>query len=213
MSFTYDEKYQFTEKWFDPMIPLWEKVFEQHIQVHNNEVKNVLEIGCYEGRATVFLCETFLNNPDIDYQYDIVDTFGGTEIEYGMEQAMSILAKDKNAIENTFKHNISFFNHINFNIHKGFSQKVLPTFDLVPKYDFIYIDASHRADDTFVDAYYANKMLKQGGIMIFDDYGWKDPNNMHESNSPQLGIDVFGKTYEKEYHVVYAGYQVVLRKL
>lgn len=212
MSYKYDEKYKFTEEWFDPMIPIWDDLFHKYKETYNKDIESILEIGCYEGRATTWICENVLTDTNKIYHYDIIDTFGGTEIESGMQRSMDLLSEDKNIIEDTFRHNISFFTNVNFNIHKGISQKILPTFDQVEKYDFIYIDASHRADDTFVDAYYAHKMLKSGGILIFDDYGWKDPKNMHISNSPQLGIDVFATMYNEEYHVVFEGYQIGLIK-
>ncbi len=205
--FEYSDKYKFTESWFDGMIPLWEQVFTQY-----QNIENILEIGCYEGRATVWLCENALTDSSKKYQYDIIDTFEGSLNESGMEGTKTRLEKD-NFIENNFKHNISFFPHIDFKIHKGFSQQILPTFEVKEKYDFIYIDASHKADDTFVDAYYAHKLLKKGGIMIFDDFGWKDPSDLHPSNSPQLGIEIFNTMYDKEYQVIFHGYQVGFKKI
>ena len=209
MNYEYSNKYKFTETWFDGMIPMWKQVFEWYENEIPYKILNILEIGCFEGRATTFLCDNFLKHENIIY--DVVDTFGGSEIESGMENTLSKL-KDDNFIENNFKHNISFFPHIKFNIHKGYSQKILPTFEFVGKYDFIYIDASHRADDTFVDAYYANKLLKKNGLLIFDDFGWKDPKNPHLSNSPELGIRFFQTIYENEYHKLFDGYQIGLIK-
>jgi len=200
--FEYNKKYKFTETWFDSMIPMWEQVFNSY-----QNIENILEIGCYEGRATVWLCENVLINKTKNYQYDIVDTFKGSLDESGMEGTKKRL-EEENFIENNFNYNISFFPHINFNIYKGFSQYVLPTFEIKEKYDFIYIDASHRADDTFVDVYFAHKLLKKGGILIFDDYGWKDPKNLHLVNSPQLGVEVFNTMYDNEYQVIFKGYQV-----
>jgi hypothetical protein len=204
----YSDKYKFTQTWFDIAIPGWEQLL---IPIKHN-IKNVLEIGCFEGRATVWICENLLNDTLFKYEYDIVDTFGGSLNESGMEGTKEKLETD-NFIENNFIHNISFFNNVNFQIHKGYSQTILPTFSQKEKYDFIYIDASHKADDTFVDAYYAHKMLKLGGIIIFDDYGWKDPANLHQLNSPELGIKVFGTMYNEYYNIVLHGYQVGFQKI
>ncbi len=202
MMYTYSDKYKFTESWFDPMIPVWTQIFEQF-----RDIENVLEVGCFEGRATVWLCENILTNPDKKYHYDIVDTFAGSLDESGMEGTKSRLDSE-NFIENNFRHNISFFENISFNIHKGLSQKILPTLEWTEKYDFIYIDASHRADDTLVDAYFANKMLRSGGLLIFDDFAWKDPKNLHVVNSPELGIQIFNTMYDTQYDLFFHGYQV-----
>lgn len=203
----YSRRYKFNEKWFDIAIPIWEQVF-----LHFPNIENILEIGCYEGRATVWLCENVLTNPNKKYNYDVIDTFEGSVDESGMEKTKEKL-KGENFIEDNFKYNISFFPEINFNIHKGVSQILLPTFKSKEKYDFIYIDASHRADDTLVDAYYAHKMLKVGGIIIFDDYGWKDPKNLHPANSPQLGIEVFNTIYDESYQLIFSGYQIGFQKI
>ena len=191
--------YKFTEKWFDIAIPQWEQIFK-----HVPAPSSILEVGCYEGRATTWLCDNVIK--DGLANYDVVDTFGGSLEESGMQQTKKLLEKD-NFIENNFRHNISFHSNINFTIYKGYSQSILPTLEN-KEYDFIYIDASHRADDTFVDGYYALKMLKKGGIIIFDDYSWKDPDNMHPANSPQLGIDVFSSIYNTELNLIFCGYQV-----
>lgn len=207
----FNKKYKFTEKWFDIAIPQWNQLFPQYKKQTGKEIESILEIGCYEGRATVWLCENVLSKTNI-IEYDIIDTFGGSIEESGMKGTKNRL-EEGNFIEENFRHNISFFPNINFNIIKGYSQNVLPTFSSNKQYDFIYIDASHRADDTFVDAYYAHKMLKKGGIIIFDDYGWKDPHNMHPSNSPQLGIEFFNTMYDNQYQLVLRGYQVGFIKI
>lgn len=195
------KEYKFTSTWFKDVA---EKTWEELFKIHPKKLKKVLEIGCYEGRATVWLCDNVLN---AGAEYDAVDTFGGTLEESGMN-IENYLQENTSYIEDNFKHNISFHTNIKFNIHKGYSQKILPTFPLVETYDFIYIDASHRADDTFVDAYYAHKMLNSGGILIFDDFGWKDPKNMHPVNSPQLGVEIFNTMYDEYYSLIFRGYQV-----
>lgn len=205
----FDKKYKFSETWFDIAIQGWSQIFPNI----KHEVKNVLEVGCYEGRATVWLCENVLDDKNIIYNYDVVDTFGGSLNESGMDATKEKLKQNDSFIEENFRHNISFFPNVDFKIYKGFSQNILPTFPQEEKYDFIYIDASHKADDTFVDAYYAHKMLKVGGIIIFDDYGWKDPLRPHISQSPQLGIEIFNTMYEEQYTIILKGYQIGFQKI
>jgi hypothetical protein len=206
--FEYNKSQKYSEEWFDPMIPLWDEIFTKVISP--KDIKKVLEVGCFEGRATSFVCEKYLQKGT---NYDVVDTFGGSLEEWGMTFASKRFENNKNYIEDNFKHNISFYPDINFNINKGFSQYLLPKLEKQKnKYDFIYIDASHQADDTFTDAYYANKMLNSKGLLIFDDFGWKDPNKPHILDSPEFGIKVFFSLYENLYNVIYKGYQVVAIK-
>lgn len=205
--FEYNEYQKYTEKWFDPMIPIWSKLFGE--SVDSTKIKNVLEIGCYEGRATSFICENYLQKGT---NYDIVDTFGGSLEESGMNGTAKRLLKD-DFIYNNFIHNISFYPDINFNINKGYSQYILPKLEKTgKKYDFIYIDASHRSDDTFIDAYYAHKMLNSKGLLIFDDYMWKDPNQTNIVCSPEFGIRSFYTMYENLYDIIFKGYQLGLIK-
>ena len=201
--YIYPDHYKFTEEWFDPMIPSWNDFFTAYLT--HNKIKSILEVGCYEGRATTYMLDNHLAS---DVSYDIVDTFGGTLEESGMVGTKDRL-QDSDFIYDNFKHNMDFHPDIDLTIYRDYSHYALPKLEQEgKKYDFIYIDASHRVDDTYVDAYYAHKMLNAGGVIIFDDFGWKDPNNPHIVNSPELGIRMFFTMYDEEYQMALQGYQI-----
>jgi len=42
---------------------------------------------------------------------------------------------------------------------------------LVPQ--FVYIDGNHNFDYAFVDCFFADKLLRTGGVMAFNDAGWR----------------------------------------
>lgn len=78
-------------------------------------------------------------------------------------------------------------------------------------FDWLYIDGSHRADDTFLDAELAWRLANEGAIFIFDDYLWsvQPPDSPHH---PKPGIDAFMKLHQSEFEVISSSYQMVLRK-
>ena len=108
---------------------------------------------------------------------------------------------------NKFKRNVSKYEE-KVKIHRGMSGDILKSDFEKDTFDFIYIDGSHTAYDVLQDAILAHSLLKVGGIIIFDDFGWKDPNNLHPTNSPELGVTCFYNAYELFYNTIFQGYQI-----
>ncbi|KAJ4472008.1 glycosyltransferase family 8 protein [Lentinula aciculospora] len=80
-------------------------------------------------------------------------------------------------------------------------------------FDWIYIDGSHEADDTFLDGELAWRLARKGAIVIFDDYYWdKEPEESR--HHPKRGIDSFLDLHREEYIKLTESkhYQVVLQK-
>ena len=205
-----ENNYTFTTDWFEFVKEGWNGVFDWYVNTEGNRIKNVLEIGCFEGRATTYLCDEWLEN---GVNYHVVDSFGGSEAEDGMVDIIEKIKSGDQFIWNNFKHNTSFFPDINFRVEKGMSQHILPVLEREGnKYDFIYVDASHQTDDTFVDGYYAHKMLNEGGLIIFDDFLWSEEGKDKPIQSPKFGIQFFMTIYQDEYIMVANGYQIALMK-
>jgi hypothetical protein len=187
---------QFTTDWFSGNIPLWDVTLTE---LKNKPNLNFLEVGCWEGRATCWLLENILT--DSTSKITVVDSFGGSPEETGMQ------GLDFDNVLSRFKNNIKE-NSEKVTIHQGYSSHVLKTLGNEPQYDFAYIDASHTAYGTLEDAILIHPLIKKGGIIIFDDYGWKDPNRPSVTDSPELGISCFVNVFADFYDVIFVGYQV-----
>lgn len=72
-------------------------------------------------------------------------------------------------------------------------------------YDLILVDAGHKAKDVLEDLIYSWPLLKEGGILIVDDYTWI-PKHSNQGNvlldSPKLGIDAFLNCYSNEVKII-----------
>ena len=110
------------------------------------------------------------------------------------------------------KNNIAPYKNIKF--MKGRSSDFLgnPLLLLSETADYIFIDGSHLAFDIINDAVLSWRILKDGGILIFDDYGWGIHTN-DEKQKPKIAIDAFMSAYQGHYQIIEVGWQVYLKKL
>lgn len=156
-----------------------------------------LEVGCFEGRATLWMLENVLTDPSS--MVTVVDTFKGNPEFRSMKINGDCLDR--------FRSNIRGYED-KVDIHVGESRSVLRV--LPGQFDFVYIDGSHMAADVLSDAVMAWPLLKQGGILAFDDYEW--PGNGGPVNSPRIAIDAFLEVHEDQLKVLHQAYQVAVRK-
>ena len=82
-----------------------------------------------------------------------------------------------------------------------------------PGFDWVYVDGSHEADDTFLDGELAWRLARKGAVVIFDDYHW-DAQPQNSRHHPKRGIDSFLDLHEGEYRKISGEgqYQMVLQK-
>ena len=185
----------FTQDWFTYNIPHLEQLMGLL-----PERKRFLEIGCFEGRATCWFLEHAL---DDDGTMVCIDPFEGS-----MEHA----SMDLSDLYKRFQQNV--YSVLKPDQHLATftepSDKVLRTLDL--QFDLIYIDGDHTAPAVLVDACLSWPLLKQGGIMVFDDYHW-NPGNYNEYQTPKRGVDAFSHAFGDQFKVVHDGYQIAVQKL
>jgi len=182
----------FRSDWFSSNIPVWEK----HLGHLADRPIKCLEIGSYEGRSTLWICENLLI--DEDSRITCVDTFEGSE-EHTPELK-------KNLYE-TFMSNIEPHKS-KIEVLRGESSRVLRELPYKSVYDFVYIDGDHHARNALEDAVLCFRLLKVGSIMVFDDYGVPETTDL-----PRVGIDAFISAYGPSLAVIHVGYQCIVKKL
>ena len=84
-------------------------------------------------------------------------------------------------------------------------------------FDIIYIDGSHAKDAVLEDAVLSWRLLKEGGLLIFDDYRWAGVFGVAEFDAetdvPKLAIDPFVRCFDRHFDVIHNSHQLILRKL
>ncbi|MBE9176006.1 class I SAM-dependent methyltransferase [Synechocystis salina LEGE 06155] len=193
--------YEFKTDWFSGNIPIWNQILKKFVDSPN---LSFLEVGSWQGRATCWLLDNVLTNPSS--VITCIDTFQGS-VEHGSME----LGEAVKSLESVFDHNIQQTGRAN-QVKKlvGFSQAWLRQLP-VNSFDFYYVDGSHIASDVLEDVVLGWGLLKEGGIIIFDHYGWRayqDKPTMH----PKLAVDSFLEVFQDRVKVIYKAYQVICEK-
>jgi SAM-dependent methyltransferase len=188
----YQREYDFTTDWFSHNIPVWEKVLAPF---KGKPDLKYLEIGVYEGRSAVWMLENILTHPTA--RLTGVDPFDGDFKDRCFANIERSGASEK------------------AKLITGYSQLVIRELPL-ESYDIIYIDGSHSKDDVLEDAVLSWRLLKEGGILIFDDYRWVeclwDAESDSRTGAPKLAIDPFVQCFDEHFEVIHNSYQLILRK-
>jgi predicted O-methyltransferase YrrM len=171
-----------TKDWFSQNIPVWQALLAPYQGQKN---LRFLEIGSFQGRSATWLLQNILVDPTT--QIHCIDPFHWPE-----------------ATREIFAYNMQPFAE-RVVMHVGSSQDILPT--LTPDhFDVIYVDGDHRANNAYLDAAMSWPLLKENGLMIFDDYEWTG------EDTPKAGIDRFLQEKEGQHELLHKAYQVAIRK-
>jgi len=79
---------------------------------------------------------------------------------------------------------------------KGFSADILPSLlaeGHKSTFDLIYVDGSHTSSDVLLDAVLSFQLLRENGLILFDDYLWAESLSQADNpiNFPRMGVDAF----------------------
>lgn len=196
--------YEFTQDWFQYALNLWPHLVAQLPQ--HGDSRRFLEIGSFEGRSAVWIIENMMKQGD---ELLCIDTWAGGEEHSTVNMGAVEQRFDRNTAEALTKNPVTL-HKIKDTSTYGLSHQMRWMPAPQKMFDFIYIDGSHQAPDVLCDAVMAWRVLRDGGVMVFDDYMWGDPRMpLHR---PKIAIDAFMNIFAAEMIVLHIGYQVAIKK-
>jgi tetratricopeptide (TPR) repeat protein len=172
------KKYEFTFDWFSLNIRHWEKHLNHLIGLPDLQI---LEIGSFQGLSTCWLLDNILTHPSAHLTC--------IDVEFQPEFDRNI-RKVGNAVSKILK-------------LTGKSENILEKLSL-DSYDLIYIDGCHQTDTVFNDAVNSIRLVKNNGILIFDDYDWP---------SAKKGIQAFLELYDQSLDILHQEHQIIFKKV
>ncbi len=178
-----------TKKWFTNNLYFLSK------NISKLKIKNLLEIGSYEGRSAIFFAEIFK-----DTKISCVDTWSGSDEHKNINFQL---------IENNFDQNIK-----NIKDYQKIS-KFKMTSDIFfkqnnSKFDFVYIDGDHSKDQVFKDLINSWSALNKNGFLLVDDYMWWYYKDLNEN--PAYAVNKFIKDYSNQIKKMVIWHQVLIQK-
>jgi len=158
-------------------------------------ISHILEIGSYEGRSAIFYLSLFPNST-----ITCVDTWTGSD-EHD--------SKNFSTIENNFDQNTLQYKELNrLNKFKMSSNEFF--LSNKNKFDLIYVDGDHSANQVKVDIDNAWKLVNSGGLLILDDYLWWFYKDLKKN--PATAINDFITSNIKNIKHLIVWKQVIIQK-
>ena len=187
--YTFDFFSQNTYDWITVLKEFKEKKF------------NYLEIGSFEGNSALFVLNYFKTKSVF-----CVDPWKQLNTDEGSKEGYeNVSIKD---VEKNFDTNLKEY--------EGKFQKYKMRSEIFFKenkfeFDVIYIDGSHLADDVLKDCRSSWTNLKKNGILILDDFFWKNYDKIE--NNPAYAINIFLKEIENSFKIMrLSRFQLFLKK-
>ena len=191
------EDYRLENFWFmTEYTQDWNSEFKKNTKLIG-KVETVLEIGCFEGLTTNYICDNLLTEGG---RVVCIDPLTDEYLPGHKDNAMFVGQYDR-FIRNTAGRPVELIREKSRDAHHKVKNL---------RFGLIYIDGDHTEDGVFMDAVmYWNQLIDHpkghGGYMLFDDYG--------QSEETARGIDRFLETQKGNFLLLVKDYQVLIRRL
>lgn len=174
----------------------WNSEFKKNTEFLKGQIHTALEIGCFEGLTTNYICDYLLNDGG---RVVCIDPLTDEYLPGHKDNAM-FKGQYERFLRNTKGKPVELIRERSREAHKRVK-------DL--RFNLIYVDGDHTEDGVFMDGVmYWNQLLdtkNNGGYMLFDDY--------EQSEETKRGIDRFLATQEGNYKLIHKGYQVLIQRM
>lgn len=184
---------------------VFESVIHHFIKTHPSLIQceyKILEIGTFTGTSLIKIVEMIPGSKGKG-----IDTW----TNYNENENLTLSRIEETQVMKSFFTNVikSGLETRIVGVKQESTNALLNMIKMGDKYDFIYVDGSHKLLDCYTDMVLAWELLNKGGILGIDDYLW---NNSDVLNSPFEGVNSFLKKYENEMLVLSKEYRVFLEK-
>lgn len=185
------------------------RVFESVLRTFENKKAHILEIGSFAGTSLIEMLRIL---PDAEAV--AIDRWENY-IEKRDNNVVDILEKmEEDEVEKVFEKNLKV-DGVDSRVSTLKGDSVATMLDLIrsrrTKFDFVYVDASHKCIDCYTDMVLGWDLLNSGGVMGVDDYLYNMKGDLLES--PYEGVNHFLEKYRGKYEILNKEYRVFLKKL
>lgn len=188
---------EFAQDWFSRNTHAWQSLFESASLL--GRPIDALEIGSFEGRSAVFLLSLCQ-----EANLTCVDTWTPFHAHVTDMPDPAVVEARFDANTTPFKDRVTKW--------KGSSLAFWQAQENAREmFDFIYVDGSHYADDVMVDALHSFRLLRPGGLLIFDDYLYRRYDR--SLDNPAVAINCFLTMKKGQYSLAAIYHQAAIMKL
>ena len=161
----------------------------------------VLEIGSFEGRGTRLLFKKLVEHHEESRLYCVdpwVDGYVPGKSQHFAKWDPFFVGQFQRFLKNTLDLGPQLVRL------RGISDDMVPA--IKDPLDFAYIDGDHSAEQVYRDAAMILPLMKNGGIVLFDDYPWT-----HEGNRCGDGVDRWLAENDGKVELLFKEYQLAVR--